>query len=69
MSGYERDTIAYTGMPTAVRDYEANLELTYVAQIVPGWTIQPNLQFVWHPSGNAALGTAMVVGARSLWRF
>jgi porin len=55
-------------MPAVIRDYEANLELTYLAQIVPGWTVQPNLQFVWHPNGDASRN-ATVVGARSLWRY
>ena len=34
---FDRDTIAFTGVPGVIRDYEANLELTYQAQIVPGW--------------------------------
>ena len=51
--GYERDSIAFSGMPGTVRDYEANLELTYRAEIVPGWTVQPNLQVIWHPDGGA----------------
>ena len=51
-----------------IRDYETNLELTYVAQIVPGWTVQPNLQFIWHPSGDASRN-ATVAGVRSQWRY
>jgi porin len=66
--GFDRDTVAFTGVPGVIRDYEANLELTYVAQIVPGWTLQPNLQFIWHPSGDVGLN-ATVVGARSIWRY
>ncbi|MEA2979040.1 MAG: porin [Alphaproteobacteria bacterium] len=65
---FDRDTALITGMPTPIRDYEANLELTYMAQIVPGWTVQPNLQFIWHPNGDATKN-ATVVGARSLWRY
>ena len=45
--------LLFTGVPAPIRDYETNLELTYMAQIVPGWTVQPNLQFIWHPSGDA----------------
>ena len=60
--------ILFTGVPGVVRDYEANLELTYVAQIVPGWTVQPNLQFIWHPNGDASRN-ATVVGARSIMRY
>ena len=54
---FDRDTVLFTGVPGPIRDYEANLELTYVAQIIPGWTVQPNLQFIWHPSGDAHAGT------------
>jgi porin len=65
---FDRDTILLTGVPGPVRDYETNLELTYMAEIVPGWTVQPNLQFIWHPNGDASKN-ATVVGARSLWRY
>ena len=65
---FDRDTVLLTGVPGPIRDYEANLELTYVAQIVPGWTVQPNFQYVWHPSGDATRN-ATVVGLRSQWRY
>jgi porin len=65
---FDRDTVLFTGMPVPIRDYEANLELTYVAQIVPGWTVQPNFQYVWHPSGDASRN-AVVMGMRSQWRY
>jgi len=51
--GRDQDTVAF-GTPTPIRDYEAVLELTYQAQIVPGWTIQPNFQYIFHPGGNVA---------------
>jgi porin len=65
---FDRDTIAFAGIPGPVRDYEANLELSYSAQIVPGWTIHPNVQRIWHPSGDGSRN-AVVTGVRSLWRF
>ena len=65
---FDRDTVAITGVPRPIRDYEANLELTYMAQVVPGWTLQPVLTKVWHPSGDASRN-ATVVGARSIWRY
>jgi porin len=34
------------------RDYEALLEATYSVGIVPGWTVQPNVQYVIHPGGH-----------------
>jgi len=64
---FDQDKVLFTGVGP-IRDYETNLELTYVAQIVPGWTVQPNLQFIWHPSGDASKN-ATVIGARSLWRY
>lgn len=66
--GFDIDQIAFTGMPQPVRDYEANLELTYVAQIIPGWTVQPDFQYVWHPSGVSGRD-AKVVGVRSIWKY
>jgi porin len=56
-----------------VRGSETHLELTYKAQIIPGWTIQPDLQYVWRPGGNAPdpnvatkpIDNALVVGLRS----
>ncbi len=67
--GYDSDVITYGGGVSPIRDYEINLEFTYQAQIVPGWTIQPDLQFVWHPNGQSTIPRAMVTGLRSLWRF
>jgi porin len=66
--GFDQDQIMFSGVPGTVSDYEANLELTYVAQIVPGWTVQPDFQYIWHPSGEAGRD-AIVVGIRSKWTF
>ena len=65
---FDQDQIALNGLTTSARDYEANLELTYVAQIVPGWTVQPDFQYIWHPSGQAGRD-AKVLGVRSMWKF
>ena len=65
---FARDQIAWTGNPSVVQDYEMNLELTYVAQVIPGWTVQPLLTYVWHPNGESGRD-AMVVGLRSNWRY
>lgn len=66
--GFDQDKVLFTGVPGPIRGAEINLELTYVAQIVPGWLVQPNLQFIWHPSGDPTKN-ATVVGARSIWRY
>lgn len=66
--GFDQDRITFSGVPGNVRDYETNLELSYVAQVIPGWTVQPDLQYIWHPSGVAGRD-AKVMGVRSIWKF
>lgn len=68
IGAFDQDTINFTGVPGPVRDFEANLELTYMAQIKPGWTIQPDFQYIWHPSGVAGRD-ARVLGLRSIVKF
>jgi len=47
----DRDLAAIMpGRPT--RDYEAVVELTYQAQILPGWSVQPDFQYIFHPGGH-----------------
>jgi porin len=65
---FDRDTLLLTGTSTPIRDFEANLELVYSAQIVPGWTFQPMATYIWHPNGDASRN-AVVVGARSFLRY
>lgn len=65
--GFDLDRIL-AGNSGFIRDYEANLELNYTASIVPGWTVQPVLTYVWHPSGDASRN-ATVTGVRSIWQF
>jgi porin len=48
----DRELVAFTGIPSPIRNYEMTLELTYMAQIVPGWTVQPDFQYVINPGGN-----------------
>jgi porin len=48
----DRDFVAFTGVPSPIRNYEMTFELTYMAQIVPGWTVQPDFQYVVNPGGN-----------------
>jgi len=56
------------GIPGQYPDYETNLELTYVAQIVPGFTVQPVYTLIWHPSGQPG-HDAQVFGVRSILRY
>jgi porin len=74
----EQDVVFYSGVPAPVQDYEAQIEFTYQAQIVPGWTIQPDIQYYFHPGANvvnplsptgAVIPNAWVVGARTTVNF
>lgn len=63
--GSDQDAKIYSGLLDRPRDYEANLEFTYVAQIVPDWTVQPDCQYVCHPNGAAGCD-AKVMGVSSI---
>ena len=73
----DRDMVAFTGVPMPIPDYEAAIELTYQAKIAPGWAIQPDLQYIIHPGGNAAdpldpasrIPNAFVAGVRTVIKF
>lgn len=76
--GLDRDGLAYATATGPVRDYEAVLELSYAAELTPWWTVQPDLQIVFHPGGRVAdprrgdgatLRNAVVAGLRSKLRF
>ena len=68
--GFDQDQINFGTLFTPPRDYETNLELTYVAQIIPGWTIQPVYTSIWRPSGTGIrYPDAQVTGVRSIVRF
>lgn len=53
--------------------YEAVLEASYTAQIVPGFTLQPDFQYFWNPGGHVsdpddpskAIPDAVVMGLRT----
>jgi porin len=52
LAALDQDRVIYTGIVQPVRDYELTMELAYMWQIIPGWTVQPDFQYVWHPGGN-----------------
>jgi porin len=47
----DNDRNLISGIPLPVRDYELVAELTYQAQIIPGWIVQPDFQYIFHPGG------------------
>jgi porin len=80
--------VAYTGISddasafdrdlglSVVRSHEVLLEISYTAEIVPGWALQPDFQYIWNPGGTVpddagarAVKDAMVVGARTTISF
>lgn len=58
---------------TIISDYEAVLEVSYTAEIVPGWNVQPDFRYFWNPGGKVpdpndttkAVPNAAVVGLRT----
>jgi len=70
VQAFDADQIAFGGLITPPRDYEANFEFSYVAQVVPGWTVQPVFTYVAHPSGTGVrYPDAKVLGVRSVMKF
>jgi porin len=65
---FDRDVAAFTGLPNVIRDYEVNIEVTYLALVRPGLTVQPVLTYVVHPNGDASRN-ALVGGIRTMVRF
>lgn len=79
LSGLDPDTGLYAGsrLP-AVRSSEALIEVTYQAQIIPGWTVQPDFQYVIRPGGNVpnprdpdegSIKNAAIFGLRTTLRY
>lgn len=58
---------AYRGAGLAVPHDEVILEFTYQYTAVPGWTLQPDLQWVMNPGGTGR--DALVLGVRSIMHF
>jgi porin len=51
---FDAATDFFSGTPLPIRNYEMALEATYQAQVVPGWYIQPDFQYVFHPGYGGA---------------
>ena len=75
--GLDQDLITFAGATVPVRSSEMLIEATYAAQIIPGWVLQPNLQYVIRPAGGASdpnnparpLRNALVIGLRTSLKF
>lgn len=74
------DMAIFTGnLQAPVRSNEFLLEVTYIAQLMPGWFLQPDFQFIQRPGGNIPDGrdqngiqninNSLIFGLRTIMRF
>lgn len=69
--------MALNGPRFPIRNAESVFELSYIAQLAPWWTLQPDIQYIVRPGGNVphpidgskTAGNAFIVGARSTISF
>ncbi|MBI4273526.1 MAG: carbohydrate porin [Rhizobiales bacterium] len=74
---FDQDTLALNGPPYPIRNAETVYELSYIAQLAPWWTLQPDVQYIVRPGGNVpdpndptrTVGNALVIGARTTISF
>jgi porin len=78
VSAFDRVSVSFSDFPVPVRDYEILFEVTYQAQIRPGFFVQPDFQYVFHLGGgvidplNPFVGRipdAAVFGLRTVMKF
>lgn len=50
---YDLDRLSFGTEFHVPRSYEATIEATYLFAVAPGWTIQPDIQYVLNPGGGA----------------
>lgn len=62
---FDRDRNALNATSDPIRDFEVALEFTYQVVIAPWWSVQPDLQWIFHPGGSVATGNAVVLGVRT----
>ena len=75
--GFNYDDITYNAVTTPLLSSERLIEATYAAQIAPGWTLQPNFQYVINPGAGAPdpsqpgrpLRNSTIVGMRTILKF
>lgn len=73
----DRDILSLNGAPYPIRNAETVFELSYIIQLAPWWTLQPDLQYIVRPGGNVSdpldpgrpVGNALVIGARTSLAF
>jgi porin len=71
------DILALDGPPFPIRSAETVFEASYIMQLAPWWSLQPDVQYIVKPGGNVphpddgskTVGNALIVGARSTINF
>jgi porin len=68
--------LAFSGPPFAIRNEKIVFEVSYAAKIAPWWTLQPDLQYIYHPNGGQnpddptmTYDHALIAGVRSTIKF
>jgi len=51
------------------RKSESLIEIAYTMEIMDGWTLQPDFQYIWSPAGDPGQDDATVIGARNTFTF
>lgn len=51
---YDREVLSQAGLYRGTTPSELSLEFSYVAEVVTGWTVQPNVSYVIRPGGGHA---------------
>jgi porin len=73
----DNDILALNGPPFPTRNAETVFEASYIMQLAPWWTLQPDVQYIRRPGGNApdpnngskTVGNATIIGARTTINF
>ena len=63
------ETNRLRGTRDALPDHEAVMEITYQVNLAPWLSLQPDLQYLLHPSGSPRYGDALVLGTRTVVTF
>ena len=53
----DQEKAFFSGVPTPIRKYEGLFEMTYQAQVMTGWTLQPDFQYIFRPGGGISSPT------------
>ena len=62
LRGLAGETMQLAGSPSPLPDFECVVELTHRFSLRPGWSVQPDVQWILHPGGSGATPDAVVLG-------